>query len=138
MPDSPRAHGPTPDPTPDRRVGDVAPFGDAGEASLLDVLDRVLERGIVVEPSALGALPGLDLTAGEATLTIASIERVPAPGAGWAALAELVATSAAERAAAGRTVAERGGDGAGEPRGEAVWRSGEHAALRRQFERWNA
>jgi hypothetical protein len=136
MPDSPRAHGPTPDPTPERRAGEGAPFSDA--ASLLDVLDRVLERGIVMEPSALGALPALDLAAGEASVTIASTEGVPDPGAGWAALADVVAAAAAERAVAQRTTTDRAPGAPGESGGDAVWRSGEHAALKRQFERLNA
>ena len=128
MPDSPTVRGPLPETAPALGAGEgaSAPFIDG--ASLLDVLDRVLERGIVVEASATGALPSLDLTRGEASLTIASSERAPAAGTGWDALAVAVAAASADRGAAAPPVAES----------DELWRSGEHAALRRQFERLNA
>ena len=128
MPDSPTARGPLPETASARGAseGAGAPFTDG--ASLLDVLDRVLERGIVVEASATGALPSLDLTRGEASLTIASSESAPAAGTGWDALAAAVAAASAERAVSAPPA----------PGSDELWRSGEHAALRRQFERLNA
>ena len=125
MPDSETPRPTTPGPAAGRSAGEGAPFTDG--ASLLDVLDRVLERGIVVEASATAALPSLDIGGGEATLTVASSETAAPGSAGWEALADLVATSDGERKAA-----------PADAQTDELWRSGEHAALKRQFERLNA
>lgn len=44
------------------------------EPDLADVLDRVLEKGILIEYSADGSLGGIDLIAAEARTVIVAIE----------------------------------------------------------------
>lgn len=46
----------------------------AGGASLIDVLDRVLDKGIVIDAWVRVALVGIDLITVEARIVVASIE----------------------------------------------------------------
>ena len=138
MPESrtPRATAVVPPGDLPERAPEGEPAGD--EPTMLDVLGRVLDRGIVFEPGARAALPALDLAGGEGVATIAACE-VPgtvgdATSAGWDALvaaAEAADAEAARRAATGAARPAAGDDAD-------AWRSGEHAALRRQFERLDA
>ena len=46
----------------------------AGDASLVDVLDRVLDKGIVIDAWVRVSLVGIDLVTVEARVLVASIE----------------------------------------------------------------
>ncbi len=46
----------------------------AGGGSLIDVLDRVLEGGIVVDERTRATLPALDLACAEACVVVAGVE----------------------------------------------------------------
>jgi hypothetical protein len=45
-----------------------------GPRSLIDVLDRVLDTGVTVEPWVRASLASLDLAGGEARVSVASVE----------------------------------------------------------------
>ena len=45
----------------------------SGPRSLIDVLDRVLDAGITVEPWVRASLASLDLAGGEARIAVASV-----------------------------------------------------------------
>jgi len=49
------------------------PLAD-GSRSLIDVLDRVLDTGISVEPWVRASLASLDLAGGEARVSVAAVE----------------------------------------------------------------
>jgi hypothetical protein len=80
----------TPDPRRDLPPVDAAPDPlSRGPHSLIDVLDRVLDAGITVEPWVRASLASLDLAGGEARITVASVEthlayEVPPPTDGAA------------------------------------------------------
>ena len=46
----------------------------AGGTSLIDVLDRVLDKGIVIDPGIRVSLVGIDLVTVEVRIVVASIE----------------------------------------------------------------
>jgi hypothetical protein len=97
---------------------------------MLDVLERLLDRGVVFEAPARAVLPELDIAGGAVALAAASVDG-PAPAAdGWAALEAAAAADDEARRAPARAEAP--------PTTDEVRRSGEHAALKRQFERLNA
>jgi hypothetical protein len=50
----------------------------AGGTSLIDVLDRVLDKGIVIDPCIRVSRVGIDLVTVEARIVVASIEGQPA------------------------------------------------------------
>ena len=47
------------------------------EKSLIDVLDRVLDKGIVIDPFVRALLVGLDLVTAKARIVVASIHTYP-------------------------------------------------------------
>jgi len=92
----------------------------AGPRSLIDVLDRVLDTGITVEPWVRASLACIDLAGGEARVSVAAIEVHLA----YAAPVEGDAT----RSAGDASSADEGDD--------AAWR--EHEALKRALEQLDA
>jgi hypothetical protein len=99
------------------------PLAD-GPRSLIDVLDRVLDTGITVEPWVRASLASLDLAGGEARVSVAAVE---------------VHLAYAMPAGADETGARVGADAlvaSAEP--EDVTASGEHEALKRALERLDA
>ena len=67
-----------------------------GPRSLIDVLDRVLDAGITVEPWVRASLASLDLAGGEARIAVASVETYLASDEPPPAPAEPVSDDAAE------------------------------------------
>lgn len=61
---------------------------ESGSSSLIDVLDRILDKGIVIDPWARISLGGIDLAGAEACVVVASMDiyRKFAGGAGSAGL----------------------------------------------------
>ena len=55
----------------------------AGGTSLIDVLDRVLDKGIVIDAWVRVSLVGIDLITVEARVVVASIDKAEAIGLDW-------------------------------------------------------
>src|SRR5688500_4323723 len=129
-PDKRRDQGPPPGSQPELpTAGDSEPpFVEA--PSLLDVLERLMDHGVVVEPSARAALPELGIAAGEASVAVAAVETVASAPDGdvWR---ELVATAEAADTAREPGAAVSVSD-------ERRSAGGEIAALKRQLERLDA
>lgn len=98
---------------------------------MLDVLTRVFDHGVVVDGPDRDALRTLDIAGGGATVTVAAVDLTPTSGDGWDELVRVAEAvdDAARAVPEPRRPRELPGD---------LWRSGEHAALKRQFERLNA
>lgn len=47
---------------------------ESGSSSLIDVLDRILDKGIVIDPWARISLGGIDLAGAEARVVVASMD----------------------------------------------------------------
>ena len=97
----------------------------AGPRSLIDVLDRVLDTGITVEPWVRASLASLDLAGGEARVSVATIEVHLA----YATPADGDATRPSGTASAAGGADDDADD-------DAAWR--EHEALKRALERLDA
>jgi hypothetical protein len=72
----------------------------SGGTSLIDVLDRVLDKGVVVDAWARVALAGIDLLTEGARIVVASVDTCFVPGSGLGARTpeELLAENASLRA----------------------------------------
>ena len=100
------------------------PFVEA--PSLLDVLQRLMDHGIVIEPSARAALPELDIAAGEASVAVAAVDTLSPAADVWRDLVAAAERADAASAVAGSATDERRSGGT------------EMAALKRQLERLDA